>query len=154
MSLFAIPYHRMIEAIILGGFVLCAAYYWYAMRNAERRLNQMLEASESALTKPSYRCVKIETGSQACQQVQMIQSKPILVNDAPRLPLMGCNVTQCDCKFLRFDDRRSGEDRRNRAPDAALNAKIYADKRIRKDRRKASIHHFLKGSTKRYSHGI
>jgi len=154
MSLFAIPHHLMIEVIILGGFVLCAAYYWYAMRSAERRLNQMLEASEMSLAKPSYRCVKIEAGEHACQQVQVHQTKPILVNDAPKLPLAGCNVAQCDCKFLRFDDRRSGDDRRNRGADAAVNAKIYADKRIRKDRRKASIHHFLKGSTKSYSHGI
>lgn len=154
MSLFDITHHHMIEVILVGGFVLCVAYYWYTMRSAERRLNQMLEASEASLAKPSYRCVKIEIGQQACSQVKVYQAKPILVNDAPRLPLADCNVGQCDCKFLRFDDRRSGEDRRDRSANAVMNAKIYADKRIRKDRRKASINHFLKGSTKSYSHGI
>jgi hypothetical protein len=138
----------MIQLILLGGLVFCAAYYWYAMRQSELRLKQLLESSESALAKPSYRCVKIVAGAQACQSVHAFQSKPILVNDAPRLPLPSCQVAQCDCKFIRLDDRRSGEDRRMRSAEAEANARIYADKRIRRDRRRASIQHFLKGSSR------
>ena len=144
----------MIQLLLIGGLLFCVAYYWYAMRESERRLKRMLEASEVALAKPSYRCVKIEFGDHACQPVQAFQAKPILVNDAPRLPLVGCNVSQCDCKFTRFDDRRSGEDRRISAAEAAENARIYADKRVRRDRRRASIQHFLKGSTREYSRSI
>lgn len=140
----------MTQLLLLGGLIFCVAYYWYAMRESERRLKRLLESSEVALAKPSYRCVRIEAGSVACQHVQVLLSKPILVDDAPRLPLLGCNVAQCNCKFIRFDDRRSGEDRRNSSAEAAANAKIYADKRIRRDRRRASIQHFLKGSTRDY----
>lgn len=144
----------MLQYLLLGGFIFCVAYYWYAMRESERRLKELLESSEVALAKPSYRCVRIETGATACQSIQMFVAKPILVNDAPRLPLLGCNVAQCDCKFIRYDDRRSGEDRRTNSADAAANAKIYADKRIRRDRRRASIQHFLKGSTRDYIRSV
>ncbi len=144
----------MLQYLLLGGFVFCVAYYWYAMRESERRLKRLLESSEVALAKPSYRCVKIEAGPTACQHVQVLVAKPILVDDAPRLPLLGCNVAQCDCKFIRYDDRRSGEDRRTNSADAAANAKIYADKRIRRDRRRASIQHFLKGSTRDYIRSV
>lgn len=144
----------MLQYLLLGGFIFCVAYYWYAMRESERRLKRLLESSEVALAKPSYRCVKIEAGQSACQHVQALVTKPILVDDAPRLPLLGCNVAQCDCKFIRYDDRRSGEDRRTNSAEAAANAKIYADKRIRRDRRRASIQHFLKGSTRDYIRSV
>lgn len=144
----------MLQYLLLGGFIFCVAYYWYAMRESERRLKRLLESSEVALAKPSYRCVKIEAGQSACQHVQVLVAKPILVDDAPRLPLLGCNVAQCDCKFIRYDDRRSGEDRRTNSAEAAANAKIYADKRIRRDRRRASIQHFLKGSTRDYIRSV
>lgn len=144
----------MLQYLLLGGFVFCVAYYWYAMRESERRLKRLLESSEIALAKPSYRCVKIEAGQSGCQHVQVLVAKPILVDDAPRLPLLGCNVAQCDCKFIRYDDRRSGEDRRTNSAEAATNAKIYADKRIRRDRRRASIQHFLKGSTRDYIRSV
>ncbi|OYY50752.1 MAG: hypothetical protein B7X95_02770 [Methylophilaceae bacterium 17-44-8] len=144
----------MIQLIIVGGLVFFVAYYWYAMRQSERRLKQLLASSEIALAKPSYRCVKIEYGNQACQQVKSFQAKPILVNDAPRLPLPDCHVTQCDCKFIRFDDRRSGEDRRMSAAEAVANAKIYADKRVRRDRRRASLQQFLTGSSRNFSRSV
>ncbi|MDP3608866.1 MAG: hypothetical protein Q8R74_07325 [Methylophilus sp.] len=144
----------MIQLILIGGFVFCAAYYWYAMRQSELRLKQLLDSSEIALAKPSYRCVKIESGTQACQPVQALLTKPILVNDAPRLPLPSCQVAQCDCKFIRFDDRRSGEDRRITSAEAEANAKMHADKRMRRDRRRASIQHFLKGSSRDYSSSV
>lgn len=144
----------MTQLIILGGLVFCVAYYWYAMRESERRLKRLLESSETALAKPSYRCVKIEAGTPACQHVQVLVAKPILVDNAPRLPLSDCNVAQCNCKFLRYDDRRSGEDRRISSAEAVANAKIYADKRVRRDRRRASIQHFLKGSTRDYSRTV
>ncbi len=144
----------MLQYLILGGFIFCVAYYWYAMRESDRRLKRLLESSEIALAKPSYRCVKIEAGSTACQHIQVLVAKPILVDDAPRLPLLDCSVAQCDCKFIRYDDRRSGEDRRTSSAEAAANAKIYADKRIRRDRRRASIQHFLKGSTRDYIRSV
>jgi hypothetical protein len=124
------------------------------MRSAEHRLHQRLEATQASLAKPSYRCVKIESGPNACQAIQVYQTKPILVNDAPRLPLVGCNVMQCGCKFIRFDDRRTGNDRRNQSAQEAENARIYADKRIRSDRRKASIQDFLNRSTRHLSNSL
>lgn len=144
----------MTQLFLLGGLIFCLVYYWYAVHKSERRLKQLLESSEVALARPSYRCVKIEAGSNACQHVQVLLEKPILVDNAPRLPLPDCNTAQCSCKFLRYDDRRSGEDRRTSSAEAAANAKIYADKRVRRDRRRASIQQFLKGSTRDYSHTV
>jgi hypothetical protein len=35
-----------------------------------------------------------------------------LSTESPRLPLDGCDETDCRCKYVHMDDRRSGDDRR------------------------------------------
>lgn len=85
---------------------------------------------------PPYRCVVIKTGSQTCEAVRALGSKPILLAEAPLLPLTGCQVRKCQCKFTRHDDRRM-VDRRTFFGAAKEIMENHRENRQRKDRRKS-----------------
>lgn len=86
-------------------------------------------------TTTQYKCVVIEPGLVACKQAEAMKDKKILRNDAPVLPLAGCHLGQCDCKFIRYDDRRTDE----RRGESYVARSVYVDnqdKRAHSDRRK------------------
>ena len=62
--------------------------------------------------KSAFRCVTIKPGQMVCRSAQLLKNKPILMSEAIPLPLNGCDVSKCDCQFLRHEDRRMSE-RRN-----------------------------------------
>jgi hypothetical protein len=56
----------------------------------------------------------IMPGNNPCETAQRFSAKKYLVNEAPKLPLQGCDRAHCQCKFMEHNDRReSHEDRRN-----------------------------------------
>lgn len=85
---------------------------------------------------PPYRCVMIKTGSQTCEAVRALGNKPILLGEAPLLPLNGCHVRKCQCKFTRHDDRRMN-DRRTFFGAAKEIMENHRENRQRIDRRKS-----------------
>lgn len=97
--------------------------------------NQTIEKPSNKNEAPPYRCVVIKTGMQTCEQVRALGSKPILLSEAPLLPLTGCNVRKCQCKFNRHDDRRM-TDRRTFFGAAKEIIENHSNKRERPDRRK------------------
>ncbi len=102
--------------------------------NGANQLNQATEKSINKNEPPPYRCVVIKTGTQTCEQVRALGSKPILLSEAPLLPLTGCNVRKCQCKFTRHDDRRM-TDRRTFFGAAKEIIENHSNKRQRPDRR-------------------
>ncbi|MDX1914768.1 MAG: hypothetical protein SFU55_04220 [Methylophilus sp.] len=133
----------MVLFILIATFVIAIAFLWYKQQQSELRLKRLLLDSEAKLSKSLFRCVKIDAGNHACQFAMSYQNKPILVDQAPVLPLQGCDVARCQCQFLRFDDRREGGDRREKQSKDDRRAMIYAEKRLIKDRRKSSIRQLL-----------
>jgi hypothetical protein len=136
--------------ILCAVLIFLVALLWFNQIRNESRLNAVLSDSQASLSKPLYRCVKIETGEHVCHAALEYENKSILMNDAPILPLKSCDASQCDCRFLRFDDRRMGKDRRNQQ--SAAISKAYADKRFIRDRRRASIKQWLLPQNIRYQH--
>lgn len=64
-----------------------------------------------------------------CEQAHALAGKPFLVNEAPELPLPGCDAARCNCRFSRREDRREGP---RRAADDGLTTTFVFDN----DRRK------------------
>ena len=61
-----------------------------------------------------YAARSIIPGSNPCEAAQRVAGKKYLVNEAPKVPLQGCDPAQCHCKVMEHKDRReSNEDRRN-----------------------------------------
>ncbi len=48
----------------------------------------------------------------ACDEVQRHAGRRVLQKDAPLLPVPGCDQAQCQCRYRKFRDRRSGAERR------------------------------------------
>lgn len=130
--------------LAIGAIVLLVLCIWLVSLLSEARLKKALarQADESLFT-PQFRCVLFSAGSHSCKSALAFQTKPILINNAPSLPLQDCNAEKCTCSLLKYDDRRTGTDRRDREVLDKRRKSVYANKRRLKDRRKASIREFL-----------
>lgn len=62
--------------------------------------------------KNRYAAVRIEPMSFACDAVMRYTGRRILVSEAPVLPVPGCTEKTCQCRFVKYSDRRSGSERR------------------------------------------
>ncbi|MGQ0443365.1 MAG: hypothetical protein ACT4OH_07995 [Methylophilaceae bacterium] len=129
----------IIVAIILFG--LC---FWLVSLISEARLKKTIQKeSDESLFSPQFTCVVFSAGNNACTSALAYQTKPILISSAPELPLLGCSAKNCSCSLVKYDDRRTGKDRRDMEILDKERKATYANKRLLKDRRRASIREFL-----------
>ena len=129
----------VILAIIL--LVLC---FWLVSKLSEASLKKTLQKeSDESLFTSQFKCVVFSCGDNPCKSALAYQTKPILLGKAPELPLKGCNAESCACKLLQHEDRRTGNDRRDLEVLDKRRRSAYANKRLLKDRRRASIQEFL-----------
>lgn len=109
-----------------------------------REVKPLIISVKPELNKPKaavpkqFKCVIIKTGTRACQSAQHLALKPILMNEAPVLPLAGCDAVRCDCKFTKHDDRRS-DDRRAHLKAAREIMGDALNRREKKERRGAQL---------------
>ena len=66
-----------------------------------------------------YHAVGIAPGAGCCKAVADLKGRRFLSASAPRIPLPDCDAASCRCRFVHFDDRRSGDDRRKLAVNPA-----------------------------------
>lgn len=74
-----------------------------------------------------FRGTSIVFDENACDAVKANGNKRFLVatGDTPMLPLSGCDVSRCNCKYMHHDDRRDFDDDRRHS--AALQTELYED---------------------------
>jgi hypothetical protein len=128
--------------------ILVACYFWCVSEISLARLKKALdENSDATLFQSQFRCVVISPDFVACKEVRGYQSTPLLVNNAPTLPLPGCDAIKCNCTFMHYDDRRMEVARRDKQATKQeliyANRRVVKEKRMTKDRRRASIQEFL-----------
>lgn len=120
----------MIKVLLLLSVVIIAAVvalYWRRMKSAVR---------SPALTQQKsnpYHCVTVKFRKNACDPVRALESKRFLAKEAPRLPLPGCTVKNCGCRFVHYDDRRSEERREG----IRMGQSDFVQRRSQPDRRHA-----------------
>jgi hypothetical protein len=54
-----------------------------------------------------FHAVSIDVGPQACDAAKARIGVRFLSREAPRLPLADCGRTDCSCRYVHHDDRRS-----------------------------------------------
>jgi len=142
-SMIILPNIAILDLIILA-IILLALCFWLVTRLSEARLKKTIQKeSDASLYMPQFSCVIFSPGNDSCKSALAYQTKPILISNAPELPLRGCNAENCACSLLQYDDRRTGTDRRDREVLDEKRRLAYANKRMLKDRRRASIKEFL-----------
>ena len=130
--------------LIVVAIILIAMCFWLISFKSEAKLKKALEKeSDTTLFLPQFRCVVFKACSNSCRSALEFQTKPILVDNAPKLPLKGCFEEKCECSLLQYDDRRSGNDRRDMDELKNRRKLVYANKRLLRKRRRASIQEFL-----------
>lgn len=59
-----------------------------------------------------YHAVGIAHDSRCCREVREYDGVRFLASAAPTLPVRGCSAASCRCRYVHFEDRRGGQDRR------------------------------------------
>jgi len=59
-----------------------------------------------------WRAVRIVPGLICCAAVRQHDEQVFLSSESPTLPMDGCDVADCRCKYIHLEDRRTGSDRR------------------------------------------
>lgn len=103
-------------------FVLAAIFAaWLVLRS--RRRSDDATANDPAKLKAAkdttYHAVSIKYAGSACEAAKAMVGRRFLASGAPRLPLPECDANACECRFVHYDDRRSGRDRRSPFQQAA-----------------------------------
>jgi hypothetical protein len=118
--------------------LLLAASWWLLH---QRRANSAGDAKPNV--RPSsantrFHAVSIKIGNRGCKAAKEMVGRRFLATAAPKLPLPGCDIQDCNCKFAHYQDRRSRRDRRSHFGTSALGGGTGAfetEQRAIKDRR-------------------
>jgi hypothetical protein len=127
----------MVLAVVLFLIVavLAIALWWrYTTRRQKPQVASTLKGGEHS----RYHCVEIRYRSGACDAVRRLQGLRFLSDEAPPLPVKGCDAPSCSCRYAHYEDRRQ-EDRRNPFGQAASvpPPSVGGERRSKADRRKS-----------------
>jgi hypothetical protein len=77
-------------------------------RESASRPDQRLERRRDS----PYHAVSVTAGRPSCEAAKQLGALRFLAGQAPSLPLAGCDVHPCECRYSHYADRRTGLDRR------------------------------------------
>jgi hypothetical protein len=102
--------------LIIGiAALLVAVLVFLKMRSRKPVRTDEARADPAATTrlKNDFHAVSIRPGIFACKAARDLEGERFLSGSAPRIPLPGCDASDCTCRFSHHPDRRAGEDRRS-----------------------------------------
>lgn len=124
--------------LMLGGLLLLTIA-WLFVRIRRNKAATVAESRPAAKSTGAYHAVAIKYSESSCDAAKAMTGRRFLSSAAPRLPLPECNNLECRCKFISYDDRRAGGDRRSPFAAAGTSGATGAYKKERReqsDRRK------------------
>ena len=92
--------------------IVAVAIVWLVLNRFGRSQKTLPTSSLANRSDTQWRAVKIAPGLICCGAAGKLTGQIFLSKEAPQLPLDGCTETDCRCKYVHMDDRRSGGDRR------------------------------------------
>ena len=133
------------NSIFILVFIAAIAVLLYVLRRRQATHKAMEKEARLKESKERnrYHCVEIRPRGKACEQAKRHAGVRYLSSEAPRLPLEGCNVAQCACRYVHFSDRRVDERRQSYGLSNIITASTGGeDSRSKTDRRKDSASGF------------
>ncbi len=97
-------------------------------------------------TSSEYHAVSIRKGDRICEAVNKLTGQRILSKEAPMLPVEGCDIANCECSYVHYQDRRCGKDRRSPFNSGGLSAttgNFQVERRENRERRKEEDIHLF-----------
>ena len=118
--------------------------FWFFLRKREDKASS---SPKSTVSRPDRRvsqggsefhAISIRPGRRACEAQKALDGQRILASEAPRLPLPGCDIVDCECSYVHYNDRRAGRDRRSPFGSggiSAISGKYEQERREGRERR-------------------
>jgi hypothetical protein len=100
----------VVQTLVLIVIVVVATLWW--RRAIMPRQQSIAERSPERRNRDEYHCVEVRYQAGGCDAVKQLGEKRFLSDEAPRLPVSGCDASTCSCRYVHYDDRRE-EDRRH-----------------------------------------
>lgn len=126
-------------ALILLALLAAAliALVWWWRYGRARQHSPVTRAKEHKHISANFHCVEVRHYRDACDAVRRIGAKRFLPDEAPEIPVPGCDAAKCACRYVHHEDRRQG-DRRNPFHIQASGppASAEGDRRTKRDRRR------------------
>ncbi len=102
---------------LIGGAWLFRAYQRGHAPFGEKEQARQINQSEFCVTSDAagtreFQAVEVRPGSKACRSAREQRETRYLSTSAPPLPLAGCDVEVCHCRYMKYQDRRAADDRR------------------------------------------
>jgi hypothetical protein len=92
---------------------LLAAIWWVLRRRRETAADEAQADVRRPAANTQFHAVSIRFSGRACDAAKEMTGKRFLATAAPKLPLPGCDVQDCGCRFTHHKDRRASRDRRS-----------------------------------------
>lgn len=128
---------------LLLGALLVLTVTWLVVRLRRNKAAEHAESRPAKKNVGAYHAVAIKYSEKACDAAKALTGRRFLSSAAPRLPLSECDFLDCRCQFARYDDRRSGSDRRSPfapAGSSGATGTYERERRQRTDRRGRNDH--------------
>lgn len=93
--------------------VLPLAIWFFLRRRNASNTRDTKPVARSGSSNSAYHAVSIKFPGSACKAARDMKGRRFLSTAAPRLPLRGCEMLECNCRFVHHKDRRAGSDRRS-----------------------------------------
>ena len=131
----------LVSFLLIGGlFLLSSLFDFSAWRKSDAPSRVRTDAESGSPDNTRWRSVKIVPGASRCEYASILSGKVFLLSEAPPLPLVNCKQTDCNCRYIHLDDRRSGIDRRDGIDDPGIHpSQGQSDRRRRGGRRAADL---------------
>jgi len=97
----------LVWLIILSGLLGVVAWFFWRARAQPAPMRDKPQADSQQACDGG--CGR--RGKEAWAAGREVGGQRFLARDAPRLPLRGCDVDPCQCRYAHFDDRREDERR-------------------------------------------
>lgn len=124
----------MFQVIVIVLLFLMAVVWW---RHAVRPKKQLIAPAIKQDARSHYHCVEVSPGVSACEAAQSLRAIRYLSDEAPLLPVPGCNAQHCACNYVHYDDRREDDRRNPYGIWASLPSTPANERRSRTERRKS-----------------
>jgi len=93
--------------------ILLVAIWWLLRKRGDARAEPEQAQARPKSKNTQFHAVSIKYSGQACAAAHEMAGRRFLATAAPKLPLPGCDILECNCRFAHHDDRRSNKDRRS-----------------------------------------